>query len=233
MYASRTGTKRNLAIMRECGWRLLVVATGVWRNEGFPYAIDNGAWTYHRQGLPFDGARFRGLVSAMGRGADWIVLPDVVGDAKATAATTEDWLDALDGYPTLAVIQDNAEDRVLDRLVGRVRGYFLGGSTEYKLATVERWGAYCRERSAYYHVGRVNTARRIHRCEAAGADSIDGTSGTQFAVNIRRLDRASRQMSLHNMLHAPAETAHLRPENACEEQDLNPPTTPEIPGKPR
>lgn len=207
MYASRTGTRRNLAIMRELGWRLLVVATGVWRNEGFPYAIDNGAWTYHRQGLPFDGARFQGLVTAMGRGADWIVLPDVVGDAKATAAITEEWVDALDGYRTLAVIQDGADESVLDRLAGRVHGFFLGGSTEYKLANIERWGAFCRERGAYYHVGRVNSANRIHRCEAAGAHSVDGTSATRFAVNIRRLDNASRQVSLHTWLHTPPKTS--------------------------
>lgn len=195
MYASRTGTRRNLALLREHGWSLLVSATGVWRTEGFPYAIDNGAWTAFQRGMPFDGARFQGVVSALGRGAEWIVLPDVVGDAVATASATEEWLDGLDGYRTLAVIQDGADQRVLDRLIGRVHGFFLGGSTEYKLGTMDRWGDYCRERGVYYHVGRVNTARRIRACARAGADSCDGTSASRFAKTTRRLSNANKQLA--------------------------------------
>ena len=49
-YASRTGTKRNLAALRDAGWRLLVSAAG--RCEplrghaaSFAYALDNGAWS--------------------------------------------------------------------------------------------------------------------------------------------------------------------------------------------
>lgn len=36
-YASRTGTRRNLAAMRGAGWRLLVSAAGVLRTEGFEH----------------------------------------------------------------------------------------------------------------------------------------------------------------------------------------------------
>lgn len=196
MYASRTGTKRNLAALRGYGWRLLVSATGVWRTEGFPYALDNGAWTYHQAGLPFDGDRFMALVAALGAGADWIVLPDVVGDACRTAQLTESWAPRLAGHRTLAVIQDGADPALLDRMIGRVHGFFLGGSTEYKVANIKRWGDYCRERGAYYHVGRVNTSRRIHQCIAASAHSCDGTSATRFASTIRQLDQASRQTDL-------------------------------------
>lgn len=209
MYASRTGTRRNLDALRAHGWRLLVSATGVWRNEGFPYAIDNGAWTYFAQGKPFDGGRFMGLVDQMGACADWIVLPDVVGDAVATAALTDEWLGRVAGRPLLAVIQDGADERSLDRLAGHVRGFFLGGSTEFKVGTVHRWGAYCRERGAYFHVGRVNTERRIKICVAAGADSCDGTSATRFAVNIRRLSRSNTRASAQtNILFDDPEVRH-------------------------
>ena len=77
-YASRTGTRRNLRALRDAGWRLLVSATGVWRTEGMRYAIDNGAWTAHQQGRPFDAGLFRGIVGELADGADWIVLPDIV-----------------------------------------------------------------------------------------------------------------------------------------------------------
>lgn len=192
LYASRTGTRRNLDAMRAHGWRLLVSAAGVWRNEGFPYAIDNGAWTYFAQSKPFDGGRFLGLVEQMGSGADWIVLPDAVGDGAATSVLTDQWLTRLAGLPLLAVIQDGADERSLDRLIGHVRGFFLGGSTEYKLGTLRRWGEYCKDRGVHYHVGRVNTERRIKLCASAGAHSCDGTSATRFAVNVARLSRAAR-----------------------------------------
>ena len=57
-YASRTGTRRNLAALRGAGWRLLVSAASVHSNEGFPYAIDNGAWSAFTQGRPIDLPRF-------------------------------------------------------------------------------------------------------------------------------------------------------------------------------
>lgn len=60
-YASRTGTRRNLAAIREAGWRLLVSAASCLRNEGFPYALDNGAWSAY---APVDGGQRRGVVSA-------------------------------------------------------------------------------------------------------------------------------------------------------------------------
>ncbi len=53
-YASRTGTRRNLAALRDAGWRLMVSARGVLRTEGFPYGLDNGAWTAFQRDEPFD-----------------------------------------------------------------------------------------------------------------------------------------------------------------------------------
>ncbi len=61
-YASRTGTKRNLAALREAGWRLFITPQGVQRTEGFRYAIDNGAWTAYSQGKPFDGEAYMATV---------------------------------------------------------------------------------------------------------------------------------------------------------------------------
>ena len=58
VYASRTGTRRALDLFRSWGWRILVSARGVVRTEGFAYALDNGAWTAHAKGEPFDDAAF-------------------------------------------------------------------------------------------------------------------------------------------------------------------------------
>jgi len=191
LYASRTGTKRNLAEMRRFGWRVLISAAGVWRSEGFPYAIDNGAWTSHQRMEPFDHGRYQTLLSMMGVGADWIVIPDVVGDAHATAIMTDRWVPKVASLRALAVIQDGADARDLDRLLGHVHGFFLGGSTEYKLANLDSWARYALERNLYFHVGRVNSARRIQKCKAAGAHSIDGTSASRFSANTAGLTRAA------------------------------------------
>lgn len=84
-YASRTGTRRNLKALREAGWRLIVSARGVLRTEGFPYALDNGAWTAFQEWLKgarpvnlLDLGAFLRAVRLLGGGADWIVLPDIV-----------------------------------------------------------------------------------------------------------------------------------------------------------
>ncbi|MDG9857934.1 hypothetical protein N5C93_29635 [Pseudomonas nitroreducens] len=80
-------------------------------------------------------------------------------------------------------------DDVRDLLSPAV-GIFLGGSTEWKLQTMEAWGVLARRRNCYFHVGRVNSARRIAMCSAAGASSFDGTSVTRFANTLPRLDAA-------------------------------------------
>lgn len=75
-------------------------------------------------------------------------------------------------------------------------GLFLGGSTEWKLETMQGWGMVAHAFGRYYHVGRVNSRRRIRMCQHAGADSIDGTSGTLYSVTVPRLDGEIRQSSL-------------------------------------
>lgn len=203
MYASRTGTKRNLAAFRKHGFRVLVSATGAWRPEGFCYALDSGAWTYHQNGEPFDFARYLRLVTELGPGADWAVLPDVVGDPIATRELAEQWAPVVSRIcPVLMAIQDGATEADFEGLP--IDGLFLGGSTEYKVANAVRWGRYARGRGLYYHVGRVNTVRRISLCQEAGADSVDGTSVTRFAVNASRLSRAIAQTNLFSLLQEPA-----------------------------
>lgn len=67
-YASRTGTRRNLALLRAAGWRLFVSAKGVLRTEGFPYALDNGAWSAFTQGEDFDVEAFEKAFDLLGAG---------------------------------------------------------------------------------------------------------------------------------------------------------------------
>lgn len=189
-YASRTGTRRNLAALRAAGWRLLVSARGVLRHEGFRYALDNGAWTAFQQGEPFDVRAFERAVELLGSGADWIVVPDKVADREASLRMADEWLPRLRGVaPLLFAVQDG----MTSADVPDGCGVFLGGSTEWKLATMEAWGQWCRRNARHYHVARVNSGRRISLAKQAGADSIDGSSASRFALSLPRLRRGIAQ----------------------------------------
>lgn len=195
-YASRTGTKQNLSAMRANGWRLLVSAKGVLRTEGMPYALDNGAWSAFTQNQPFDELAFDRAFTLLGEGADWVVCPDIVAGGLRSLEFSLRWLEQLKGCPAklLIAVQDGMRpDDVRDYLSPAV-GIFVGGSTEWKLKTLHSWGILARRRRCHLHVGRVNSAKRILACSAAGgAHSIDGTSASMYAKTVGPLTAAVKR----------------------------------------
>lgn len=192
-YASRTGTKRNLDLLRRCGWRLLVSATGVWRTEGFQYAIDNGAWTAFKNGTAFNADLFMRLVEKLGEGADWIVIPDIVEGGLKSLEFSLSWIPRLRGVaPLLLPVQDGMEPGYLEGVIGREIGVFIGGSDGFK-ERADKWGKLAKERGCHLHMGRVNSARRIKIARAVGCHSIDGSSASRFAVTTWKLTSAARQ----------------------------------------
>lgn len=197
-YASRTGTRRNLAALRGAGWRLMVSARGVLRTEGFKYCLDNGAWTAHQAGTPFDVPAFELALRDFGRGADFTVVPDIVGGGLASLDFSLEWLDeVLDRTPlALIAVQDGMVAGDVLPLVGPRVGLFVGGSTEWKEQTLPVWGRVKRDTGCHLHVGRVNTRRRIHLCALVGADSFDGTSASRFAVTVPKLTAERDQQCL-------------------------------------
>jgi len=198
-YASRTGTRRNLAALREHGFALLISATGCHRDEGFEtIGLDNGAWTAFQSGQSWDEVSFLELVEEFGHKAQWVVVPDVVADRDQTLESTERWLPRLRGVARrrLVAVQDGMTPEDVQHWISPDVGIFVGGSTDFKWATLETWAELARERGAYLHVGRVNTIRGISRCTCVGADSFDGTSATMFSVNARKLGRFARQGAL-------------------------------------
>lgn len=198
-YASNTGTKRNLQQFRNFGWRILLTPKNPVPRDGLRFAIDNGAWSCYQQKLPFDSDGFISLVEAFGSAADFVVVPDLVGEGLLSLDFSLSWMDKLKGTRLLLLPLQNgmkADDigPVLLRYPGL--GLFLGGDTEWKLATMQGWGMVAHAFGRYYHVGRVNSRKRIRMCQHAGADSVDGTSGTLFSVTVPRLDGEIRQASL-------------------------------------
>lgn len=196
-YASYTGTRRNLRALRGAGWRMLVSATGRLNHNGFPYALDNGAWTAFQQGRAFDDSLFVSALRKMGRSADWTVLPDIVQGGSASLEMSLRWMrQVLDESPrALLAVQDGMALDDVRAIVGGRIGIFVGGSTEWKERTMPEWCELARSRECWAHIGRVNTIRRIVLCGAAGATSFDGTSASRFAKTLPKLDGARRQMS--------------------------------------
>jgi len=185
--------------MRDHGWRVLISATGVHKNEGLPYAIDNGAWTAYQQQRPFDADAFRRLVDTHGAGADWIAVPDIVEGGLRSLDFSLSWIPELDKVGSLLLIpvQDGmAIDDVAPFVSpGRV-GIFIGGSTEWKIEQIPALSAWANDLKIWCHVGRVNTRKRIRHCVLAGATSFDGTSVTRYGKTIGPLDRERRQLPL-------------------------------------
>lgn len=197
-YASRTGTRKNLKALRNAGWRLLVSASGCLRNEGFEYGLDNGAWTAFQQKKPFDVAAFSNALSRFGDAADWVVVPDIVMGGLASLELSLAWLPRVRSSTSLALIavQDGFMTKDIEPLLGPNVGVFVGGSTDWKEASMNEWATLCKAKGAWCHVGRVNTKRRIAKCASAGATSFDGTSASRFAKTVPPLDAARRQCPL-------------------------------------
>lgn len=206
MYASRTGSGENLEQLRLHGWRLMVSARGVLRHEGFPYALDNGAWTAHQRGEPFDVAAFERAVALLGADADFVVCPDAVGDRDATLAMAAEWLPRLAHLPrVLVAVQDGMTAGDIERWLSPRVGIFIGGTTKqppehggWKEDTAASWGVIARKHGAWCHMGRVSSARRIAICAAAGLDSFDGSGPSRFSSRgaARKLARAASQRAL-------------------------------------
>ena len=194
-YASRTGTRTTLAALRDSGWRLLVSAAGVLRHEGLPYALDNGAWSAYTQGRPFDEAAFLRALRLLGARADWTTLPDVVAGGHASLDLSLRWMRRVnDESPrSLLAVQDGMSADDVRPFLGERVGLFVGGSTAWKLSTIDQWAGLAREVGCWCHVGRVNSRRRIRHCATAGATSFDGTSVTRFPCTLPELDDAMRQ----------------------------------------
>lgn len=199
-YASRSGTRRNLAAMRAAGFRLLLSSADVLRPEGFPYGLDNGKWSAHTTGKPWDENRFRFMVEHFAEGADWLVIPDVVGQGSESLELTRQWLPILRGRCKLLLIatQDGMRPDDLQDLIEPGIGLFHGGSTEWKLSTMKLWGAFAHEKRSHFHVARVNTAKRMALAIASGAKSADGSSASRFSKTVPMLRNAIHQPDLYS-----------------------------------
>jgi hypothetical protein len=95
----------------------------------------------------------------------------------------------------LIAVQDGMEESDLEHVVGRNVGPFVGGVNGVEAGHHGTTGKFCRHLGIYYHVARENTGRRVWMT-VAGADSINGSSASRFAVTLPMLGRAASQPDL-------------------------------------
>lgn len=192
-YASTTSTRRNLLQLHCHGWRLLFSTAEARRfRPGWRYGLDNGAWSAHTTGIPWDEEAFVEGVVRFGAGADWVVAPDVVGGGHASLDLSVSWLPWMlrRCRRVLVAVQDGVVPEDVRSLRHARVGVAIGGSTEWKEAQLadRRWAG-----CGWLHVLRANTSRRIQAARLAGADSFDGSGPSRFSSIVPRLTNAARQ----------------------------------------
>lgn len=163
---------------------------------------DNGAWADFQAGRQFNEEayeRFLEWVAIQDVPPRWLVLPDIVAGGYRSLALSIRYLNRCLSITNLVLIavQDGITTDDLAPLVGSRVGIFLGGTTEWKLENMRKWGEFCSTMEIYYHVARVNSIRRIELAIYSGAYSIDGSNVSRYSKNINKLHFASRQLNLY------------------------------------
>ena len=157
------------------------------------YALDNGAFTYHRKNQPFNDRAFVRMVRRFGYNADWIVIPDVLFDARSTIDLAKKWIPIIEKAcpetPMLFVWQDGMSIRDLAPFVSAGIGIFLGGSAAEKFKILRDVSGFCSRKNVWLHVGRVNSVKRVKACKAHGVCSFDGSGYTRFDRTLETVHR--------------------------------------------
>lgn len=186
------------------GVKLRDLSGHVYPLDGRPYVLDNGAWTCHKAGAEWRAGPMNKLVERLGAGAEWLVLPDIVGAGEASLDRSISWLEdrrswlADHGVRSVALaVQDGMTvDRVRPLLEQHQIGVlFVGGSAgvntpNWKWRTLHDWAELGLDLGIRVHVGRVNGLRRALLCRDLGVSSIDGSCVTQYSVNAPKLAKA-------------------------------------------
>tara|TARA_R100000808_G_C2144245_1_gene152049 strand:+ start:1624 stop:2265 length:642 start_codon:yes stop_codon:yes gene_type:complete len=204
-YASHTGTLSTLRTLRETGWRLFVTPV-IWSRNGkrpprwddgtrAPFALDNGAWSAFTQNREWDPELFNKTLDTLWDDADFVCVPDVVGDRALTLELAHHWLPRIGSEKSCFVVQDGMATSDLESL-GGFRFLAIGGTTDWKLKNMRVFCQWALDRDIHPHVLRVNTMRRIFMASHAGAKSFDGSGPSRFPVTIGKLNRARHQLAL-------------------------------------
>lgn len=136
------------------------------------YAIDNGAWIAFKKEIEWQKETFLNilkLASLEEIKPDFIVCPDVVGNAIMTSKLWKKWYPILSEFEfkIAFALQDG---HTLQDVPPQADLLFLGGTTQWKLKNIS---VFCPRFPT--HVARVNSHNRLWLAHNNNAISIDGT----------------------------------------------------------
>lgn len=146
----------------------------------FPYAADNDAYSN------FDDIRYLRMLDRLAATEQqplWVTVPDVVGDARATAQRWVQWAGVLRdfGLPAAYVAQNGVDPD--DIPWTQIACVFIGGDDDFKLGpAAHRVASRAHVKGCAIHVGRVNSLKRIGYARWLGAATIDGSSASMFSA---------------------------------------------------
>lgn len=157
-------------------------------NWGGAYAIDNGAFS------GFQETYFKNILTREEGNRDrclFVVMPDVVGDARRTLEIWQRRSKWAEGWPRALVAQDGLED--LEVPWDEIDALFIGGGDPWKdskasldlVRTAKILGK-------HVHVGRVNDAARFQRFAELGADTCDGSGASMYDHMLEKIQGAVR-----------------------------------------
>lgn len=150
----------------------------------FPYALDNGAFAcWNSKDNTFDYEKWKRVeqhwehlifwASCAPIKPRWAIVPDVPGNAKETLIRYPLFMwQIMDARIPLALaVQDGMEPADVLALEVQPDVICVGGSTEWKWSTVERWA----KTFPRVHLLRCNAPDKLDWLESIGVESCDGT----------------------------------------------------------
>lgn len=145
-------------------------------NAGGSYAIDNGAFS------GFDSRAFASLLNRENQtkaNCLFVVVPDVVGNARRTLELWKYRHNICHGWPRAFVCQDGMED--FDLPWDTLTAVFIGGKDPWKDSQAARdIVKTAKILGKIVHVGRVNTIKRYKLFAELGADTCDGSGVAMY-----------------------------------------------------
>lgn len=170
-------------------------------NTGIRYILDNGAFNCYTKNKPWDATLFlRRLRQAREKDPDpdWVVLPDVVTNPRATERRAKEWARVID-YPTTYPCQDGVSpERACDIAEDLgCMGIFIGGTVEWKRERAGEFVEEAHDRDLWAHIARPSD---LQWAEGTGADSVDTTSfvRNQAWDRLRRFEGSLPQASVND-----------------------------------
>jgi hypothetical protein len=148
----------------------------------FPYALDNGAFScWDARANTFDEVRWAATERVWHRlvfwaqaapiAPLWAIVPDVPGNAGATLERWERYAPQMRRIPRALAVQDGMDVGDVKALDPAPEVIAVGGTTEWKWATVATWAA----EFPRVHLLRCNSPTKLYELEALGVESCDGT----------------------------------------------------------